>query len=710
MLVVPFGRRRLVGVVVGLAEHSDVPPERLVEPLQALGRGVPPELVSLGLWVAEEYCSTPARGLALVLPPGTGTAGAPRVGIRRALVAELTAEGRAAAAEPGAARLGERQRAALEALMDGPLPAASVVRDIGGGHSTLRSLEARGLVALAAAEQRRRPRIEGVGARGAGTRLTEAQRDALQAVERRLDAETGGRLLLHGVTGSGKTEVYLRAAEEALAAGRSVLVLVPEIALTHQLVERVRARFGERVAVLHSGLGPRERWDEWRRVRAGAARVVVGARSAVFAPLGDLGLVVVDEEHDAAYKQEDGLRYNARDLAVVRARLAKAVVVLASATPSAETYHAAQDGRHALLELPERPTAQALPAIDVVDLRERPGARATLLTDDLREALEQTLAAGRQSLVFLNRRGFATYLQCPACGVAASCDDCSVTLTWHRAARALVCHHCHHHRRPPPSCPACHGPPLEAFGVGTEQIESALQDCYPLAAVGRLDRDAAQRVGAQRRILAAWRAGDTDILVGTQMVSKGHDVPNVTLVAVLLADLSLNVPDFRAGERTFQLLVQVAGRAGRGDAPGRVLVQTLRREHPSIAAATRHDYAGFIEGELARRRALGYPPFARLVNVRIDGRDAGVVEREAARVADVLRRRAAAHGLPATSVLGPAAPPLERVRGRFRRQILLRASDVPALRDVARTAKAAEPSLRRASLRLAVDVDPYSML
>src|SRR4051812_44564222 len=320
MLVVPFGRRRLVGVVVGLAEHSDVPPERLVEPLQALGRGVPPELVSPGLWVAEEYCSTPARGLALVLPPGTGTAGPPRVGVRRALVAELTDEGRAAAAQPGTARLGERQRAALEALAEGPLPAASVARDIGGGHSTLRSLEARGLVALAAAEQRRRPRIEGVGARGGGgTQLTGAQRDALEAIAQRLDTKAGGRLLLHGVTGSGKTEVYLQAVSAALERGRGAIVLVPEIALTPQTAGRFQRRFGDEIAILHSKLGAGERHDEWLRLRRGEARVCIGPRSAVFAPVRDLGLIVIDEEHDGSYKQEGDPRYDARRVAERRA-------------------------------------------------------------------------------------------------------------------------------------------------------------------------------------------------------------------------------------------------------------------------------------------------------------------------------------------------------------------------------------------------------
>src|SRR4051794_588471 len=363
MLVVPFGRRRLLGVVVALAERSDVPPERLVEPLQALGRGVPPELVSLGLWVAEEYCSTPARGLALVLPPGTGASGPPRVGIRRALVAELTGEGRSVIAGVQKVRLGERQRAALGALSDGPLPAASVARDVGAGHSTLRSLEARGLVTLTAAEQRRRPRIEGVGAHGPTASLTHAQQDALRAIEERLEDRAGGRLLLHGVTGSGKTEVYLQAVSSALSRGKSAIVLVPEIALTPQTAGRFERRFGDEIAILHSKLSAGERQEEWLRLRRGVARVCIGPRSAVFAPVRDLGLIVVDEEHDGSYKQEGDPRYDARRVAERRAEQIGAVLVAGSATPRPESRL-----RLERLSMPGRVDGNPLPPVEVVGM------------------------------------------------------------------------------------------------------------------------------------------------------------------------------------------------------------------------------------------------------------------------------------------------------------------------------------------------------
>jgi primosomal protein N' (replication factor Y) len=702
---VPLGRQTRTGIVAGFADR--LPPGEIRSVLDLLDDPepfLPADVLELCRWTARYYLAALADVIGTIVG-----ARVPAVASERALrLARRLSEAEAVIL----ARRAPAQSRAYRALADAPdlTLTGAAAQAVGVTAPALRALVTAGLAEVVRVARAPDPAREPPTAYPAPA-LTAAQQHAVDAVVGALTAARGGSFLLHGITGSGKTEVFLTAAATALAAGCGVLVLVPEIALTHQLTERVRARFGETVAVLHSGLGPRERWTEWRRIRCGEARVVVGARSAVFAPLQRLGLVVVDEEHDAAYKQEDGLRYNARDLAVVRARLAGGVVVLASATPSAESYQAALDRRHTLLELPERPTAHALPPVDVVDLRGRPRERAKpqLLTDELRAALEANLARGGQTLVFLNRRGFATYLQCPGCGDTPSCPGCSVVLTWHRAAGALVCHHCRHHRRPPAACPRCGTAALEAFGVGTEQIEATLRACYPLAAVDRLDRDAAQRPGAQRRILKAWHAGETDILVGTQMVSKGHDVPGVTLAVVLLADLSLNVPDFRAGERTLQLLVQVAGRAGRGAVAGRVLVQTLRPDHPSLVAAARHDYLGFITGELERRRALGYPPFARLVSLRFDGRDGAAVERAARELAGRLRRQARELHLGDDAVLGPAPPPVERVRGRARWQVLLRAREVPPLRALARAARAAEPELHRGHVRLVVDVDPYSM-
>jgi primosomal protein N' (replication factor Y) (superfamily II helicase) len=698
---IPLGRQVRTGVVTAFAATPPVREMRSILEVLDADPFLTPELLELARWAARYYLAPLADVLAAVVPAHLPAA--PRERIAR-LMRRLDADALATLER----RAPAQARAYRALARDGELAIADAPS------AGIRPASLRALVAAGLAEIEARERATAVTTDATATTppaLSAAQRAAVAAVVAALDADAHSSFLLHGVTGSGKTEVFLAAAEHALGRGRGALLLVPEIALTHQLLDRVRGRLGNTVAVLHSALGPRERWAEWRRIRSGEARAVVGARSALFAPVARLGLVVVDEEHDAAYKQEDGFRYNARDLAVVRARLAGGVVVLASATPSAESYHAALDGRHALLALPERPTPQPLPPVTLVDLRNRPrGAAPRLLTDELRHALEANLARGGQTLVFLNRRGYATYLQCPVCGNALECPHCSVTLTWHRGARAVACHHCQYRRAAPSSCPSCAGTALEPYGVGTEQIEAALRACYPLANVDRLDRDAARRAGAQRRILHDWLTGDTDILVGTQMVGKGHDVPGVTLVAVLLADLSLNLPDFRAAERTLQLLVQVAGRAGRGDAPGTVCVQTFRPEHPSLVAAATHDYTGFMRAELERRRVLGYPPYSRLVSLRLDARDANAVESRAQALAGTLRARASALGLEPGAVLGPAAPPIERLRGRHRRQILLRNADVRALRALARHARAEEHALRRAHVRLAIDVDPYSML
>jgi primosomal protein N' (replication factor Y) (superfamily II helicase) len=537
--------------------------------------------------------------------------------------------------------------------------------------------------------------------------LTEAQRTAIVAVVRSIGAAFK-TFLLWGVTGSGKTEVYLHSIAACLAAQRTALVLVPEISLTHQLVDRVRARFGERVAVLHSGLSDGERWDEWRRIARGEVPIVVGARSAVFAPLPHLGLVVVDEEHDAAFKQEDGIRYNGRDVAIVRAKLAGCPALLGSATPAMESFHNARSGRYELLELPERVAARPLPAVEIVDLRRSSSAgKAVLLSPQLAAALKANLAARGQSLLFLNRRGFANFLQCLQCGDALMCPNCSVTLTLHRRWQALRCHHCEYTVPIPKACPSCGGLSLSAWGAGTEQVESALRSVLSGARVGRMDRDTTRRKGSLRDILAAWGRGAYDVVVGTQMITKGHDFPGVTLVGVLLADLSLNFPDFRAAERTFQLLTQVAGRAGRGERPGRVLVQSLQPTHFSLQCAAHHDYRHFAEQELAARRELSYPPFARLVQIRCEGERAEATERVARAAADAVQRAAA----PGVGVLGPTPAPLERLRRRYRWQLLIRGRNGVAVRRAAHAGRDAVRALARATdVRVLVDVDPYSML
>ena len=535
--------------------------------------------------------------------------------------------------------------------------------------------------------------------------LSPAQQEAVARI-----AATDGfaPFLLWGVTGSGKTEVYLHAIAACLGRGQTTVVLVPEISLTHQVVDRIRARFQDSaIAVLHSALSDGERWDEWRRIAVGAARIVVGARSAVFAPLQNLGLVIVDEEHDPAYKQQDGLRYNGRDVAVMRAKLAACPIVLGSATPALETYRNARSGRYGLLELRERVESRPLPAIELVDLRRAgKGAHAVLLSPKMLAALRANVAAGAQSLVFLNRRGFANFLQCHQCGDPLQCPNCSVSLTYHQRWQALRCHHCDHTMPVPPSCPHCGGVALGGAGAGTEQVEGALKKLVPGARVARMDRDTTSRKGAQREILAAWEKGERDILIGTQMIAKGHDVHAVTLVGVLLADSALNFPDFRAAERTFQTLAQVAGRAGRGTQPGRVIIQTYQPGHPSLKFAVHHDYRGFAEHELAGRRALGYPPFARLVQIRCEGEQPAATEHLAQRL-----RQALAQVPESVHVLGPSPAPLEKVRRRYRWHILLRGRSGSELRHAAKAARAAvQTEARHHQIRVLVDVDPYDML
>ncbi len=543
---------------------------------------------------------------------------------------------------------------------------------------------------------------------GGELQLTRHQHEAVRQIVEALSAGFQP-FLLYGVTGSGKTEVYLRAAKACLEAGRSVLVLVPEISLTHQLVAALKARFGDGIAVLHSGLSGRERWRCWDHLASGTLRVAAGARSAVFAPVRNLGLIIVDEEHDSAYKQEEGLRYHARDVAVVRARLANCPVVLGSATPSLESYHNARQGRYRLLRLPERVETRPLPVVEIVDLRGTTvQGRALPLSLRLRHALEANLAAKQQSLLFLNRRGFARFLQCLECGTVLSCSNCSVSLTFHQRSAALQCHHCGRTVPAPRSCPGCSGSTIAAWSAGTEQVEHTLRHLFPRARVARLDRDAVKSGAALAEILDHWTAGYYDFLVGTQMVTKGHHVPNVTLVGVILADLSRNFPDFRSGERTFQLLSQVAGRAGRGQKPGRVIVQTYCPDDPVLRWAAQHDYEGFAQYELAQRAELSYPPFSRLLLARIEATREEEARQLAANFAEIVRTLAAG----SVDVLGPAPAPLLRLRGWFRWQVLLRSKHSALARKSAAQARnlVRERLPKKAQVRIILDVDPQSLL
>jgi primosomal protein N' (replication factor Y) (superfamily II helicase) len=651
---VPFGRQRLEGVVVELAETTEVPAEKLVRATDARAETVPADLVALALWMAAEYCSTPARALALVLPP--------RGRVRTELWAERTGR------EDGR-RLTGNQAALLERL---PGPAGTDL-------SALRRLEARGLVAIAPRARRRVPRTNPAADRA--VELTPEQAAALDGIR------GGGAHLLHGVTGSGKTEVYLRAAAETLERGRGVIVLVPEIALTPQTVARFQARFGDTVALLHSALGEGERHDEWRRLRSGEARIAVGPRSAVFAPVADLGLVVIDEEHDASYKHEGDPRYDARLVAAERARRAGATLLAGSATPRPETW---RELPH--LRLPARVDSRSLPPVRVLDMR---GAQTPL-----HPLTRRALAAAPKSIVLLNRRGWSNFLTCRSCGKVWECPQCEVALVLHRGEGVIACHHCGHRERIPSRCDACGSLAVARHGVGTERIEAELREALEVP-VFRLDADTAAIKDAVPELLARFHAAPAGLLLGTQMVAKGHDFPDVELGVVLDADSTLRFPDFRAEERTFALIAQLAGRAGRGPRGGRVLVQTTSPDAPSIEAAARHDSEGFLAGELERRRALRYPPFADLIRVIVSAEAAEPVRAAGARVAEAI-----ATGIgPRSEMLGPA--PLFRLRGRERRQVVVKTGErAVAVRAVAAAVEAAARDRALRDVAFSVDVDP----
>ncbi len=664
VLVVPFGHRDVVGVVVGLADASQLPADRLAAPRRVLDHDLPPELVELALWMADEYCSTPARALALVSPPP---------GARAKLVwwARPTPQPPPQARPPTA-----RQQALL----------AELPRAAGADLAALRRLESRGLVALTRRPARRRVHHESVGARRPQPALTADQALALAEIEAAMGAPADGiaaaprPLLLHGVTGSGKTEVYLRAAATALAQDRGVIVLVPEIALTPQIVSRFVDRFGDTVAVLHSKLAAGERHDEWSRLRAGTARVCVGPRSAVFAPIERLGLIVVDEEHDASYKHEGDPRYDARHVAMRRAERAGALLVAGSATPRPESVHALRRVR-----LPARVDGRPLPPVQIVDMRETRGA--------LHPDTSHALVDAPKAIVLLNRRGWSNFVDCRACGHAWTCPHCDVSLVLHRAQHVLACHHCGHRERVPQRCTECGSVSIGRHGAGTERLE------HDLAQVGhevfRLDADVRDAGALLRRFERAPRG----ILLGTQMVAKGHDFPDVTLGVVVDADGTLRFPDFRAEERTFALVVQLAGRAGRGPGGGRVIVQTMAPAAASIAAAARHDADGFLAGELARRAALRYPPFSHLIRIVCSAEDPHAVADAATAV------RAALGDIAGATILGPA--PLFRLRGRERAQLVVKgAHRAAAVRAAGAAVSAVAGERARRGVAFSVDVDP----
>ncbi|MCM2264497.1 MAG: primosomal protein N', partial [Desulfuromonadales bacterium] len=600
---------------------------------------------------------------------------------------------------------GSLQRALLAVIRAaGRAPLGELRTSFAAPHAALHRLVEQGFLTVEEVERSRDPLVAAPVSPTAEVQLDSAQEQALEKIGHAVANGGFAPFLLHGVTGSGKTEVYLRAIAAVLARGRQALVLVPEIGLTPQLVARFRGWFHDRpvrLAVLHSGLGEGERYDAWRAAARGDIDVVIGVRSAVFAPLARLGLIIIDEEHDASYKQGEGFRYHARDLALLRGQMAEATVLLGSATPALTTYQRARDGQLTSLELPGRVAGRPLPAVEVINLGDFPAVG--VLSPPLVEALAATLAAGEQSLLLLNRRGYAPFLLCRECGATCRCPNCEITLTYSRVERAVRCHYCDFRQRPPDTCPRCNGTQFLPEGAGTERLEETLAEIFPEARIARMDRDTTTRKGAHGRLVSGMESGAFDILIGTQMIAKGHDFSAVTLVGVVNADSALNLPDFRSAERVFALLSQAAGRAGRGERPGKVLIQTWSPDHYALEFVARHDYHGFAAVELPQRQALGYPPFGHLVNLVFSGNDARQVADTAGRLAVSLTRDRGE-----VEVLGPAPCLLQKLRGRSRVQILLKAGQRPPLRRLLDLVIAG--CRLPGGVALTVDVDPLDMM
>jgi primosomal protein N' (replication factor Y) (superfamily II helicase) len=691
---VPFGGRTVRGFVLDRPATSDVKARKLKSVVAILDDGrrlLADDVLALARFAANYYNASLGEVLSAAVPSGVGTA--PRQRNPRGWVVRTETE------ESG--RIGKAQRRGLDALSEGPI-SLSDFRAGGVSAAVLKKLEERGFVEVLDRDPRE------AGPLDTEHELTDEQRLVLTPIYKQIEAGEHSTTLLHGVTGSGKTEVYLRAIARVLEAGRSAIVLVPEISLTPQTVYRFRARFGDRVGLLHSRQSTFDRRSEWLRIQAGEATVVIGPRSAVWAPVKDLGLIVVDEEHESTYKQDSNPRYNARDLAVVRGKQANTLVILGSATPSLESYNNAIKGRYRIARLLKRPGGSTLPEVQIVDMgREWADVKgAPLLSRVLVREMNLALDRREQVLLFQNRRGYTTYMMCTACGHVLKCRQCDISLTYHRTRGLTLCHFCDHHAPPPSgSCPACLGPPLKQRGAGTERIVEIVQAVFPNAAVGRLDTDVVRGGCSSEEVLDAFRAGELSVLVGTQMIAKGLDIPNVTVVGVISADSSLNLPDFRAAERTFQLIAQVAGRAGRGDRSGRTIVQSFLADHFAIRAAAQHDYNQFAQTELQARKALAYPPYARVLKILFRGRDEGEVETEAASVVQEIRD-AGFSSDEIFGVLGPAPSPRAYLAGKFRWQALIKGTH-PGIRRLIALLTARKRARR---VDRVLDVDPFHLL
>ena len=705
---VPFRDKSALATVVAVLDGSEAAGIRPIEAIVGEAPILSKDLLELARWMSAYYCCPIETVMRSLLPQVIRRA---EIGWKKQLFVQPAGKIDHDELEK-LRRRAPRQAELLEAInkLAVPMLATELLRKTSLDNQTLRALAKRGLVELREGDVPRDPHGDEKFIATGNLELNAEQILALEEITRALESPEKARpILLHGVTGSGKTEIYLQGIRAALQRGRSAIVLVPEISLTPQTVERFKGRFAEAqddVAVLHSHLSEGERHDEWHKIHSGRARIVIGARSAIFAPLKNLGLIIVDEEHETTYKQEEAPRYHARDVAVVRAKIEKCVVVLGSATPSLESYHNASSGKYKLATLTQRVDQQQMPLMRIVDLRQerRKEKAAAILSEKLRAAIAVRLEKHEQTILFLNRRGFSTSLLCSNCGEARNCPNCSVALTFHRHMARLSCHLCGHTAAVPKKCPACGKDALIYSGFGTEKVESTVSQIFPSAVVKRMDADSMTRKQAYRETLLSFRAGKIDILVGTQMIAKGLHFPNVTLVGIINADLALHMPDFRAGERTFQLLTQVAGRAGRGETSGEVFVQTYTPFSPSIQFARHHDFAGYFQQELEFRERCDFPPFKHAVLITIRSAH----EARAKFSAETLARRLK-EALESEFILGDPTPaPLEKLQGQFRFHILIRGEAIVRLSRLVRETLDKLPFPE--DVAVAVDVDPYQLL
>jgi primosomal protein N' (replication factor Y) len=702
-VVVPMGPRTMTGVVVGQAAAADT--AYTIKPIKSVlddEAFIPPDVVRLTEWVSEYYLAGPGATLAAALPPHGLTQRVDRFKSVRVVAAT------AVALDESLPQLSPKQRQAIEILKGSPegIAAPELTRR-GVSSPVISKLKSLGLVSVREERVDRDPFEHAVSAvKPELPRETTAdQKNALHTL---LPLAAAGKFhvaLLHGVTGSGKTELYLRLTEAVRRTGRGVLVMVPEIALTPQVAALFRARFGAAVAIQHSGLSDGERHDQWHRIRRNEVDVVIGTRSAVFAPLRDPGLLIVDEEHDTSYKQDETPRYHGRDVAIMRGKFSDALVVIGSATPTIESYTNAVEGKYTLVSIDKRVLDRPLARVDVVNMREEiaDAGEDVVLSKPLQRAMAARLERGEQSLILLNRRGFATSVICRQCSHVLECPNCSISLTVHKAGAGFRgrCHYCNFTKTVPNACEKCAAPYLERIGFGTERVEAEVRKLFPEARVARVDRDTVRRKGSLVEILARVASGEIDILIGTQMIAKGHDFPRVTLVGVISADVGLGLADFRSAERTFQLLTQVAGRAGRGELTGEAIVQSLMPNHYSVKLACAQDYRAFYEKEVEFRRAMRYPPQVAMVNVVVRGKTFSDAMDGAHDLAD------AARGAKGFAILGPAPAPLTKLRGEHRAQFFLKGTSRKAMREALQLALSRQPKLAK---RLSIDVDPLSML